>query len=65
MKISVGNMVAIPELKEIKEVFEIEDFGDDVVLYMTDGTAYGISQCKTINEVYDEEVNKLAAKWKI
>jgi len=65
MKISVGDMVVIPELKKIKEVFEIEDFGDDIVLYMTDGSGYGISQCKTVNQVFDEEVNKLATKWKV
>ena len=31
----------------------------------TDGNAYGIRECKTINETFDGEINKLLNKWKI
>ena len=64
-KISVGDSVVIPHTRQIKQVQEIEMFDDVIVLYMTDGTAHGIEQCQTVHQAYDQEINKLALKWKI
>ena len=62
---NVGDYVVIPESKEIKQILEIEVFDNDCVFYMTDGSAHGIGQCKTVSDEYNEQVNKLAEKWKI
>lgn len=61
----VGDNIVISKTKEIKEIQEIERFDDDVVIYTTDGDAYGIRECKTIHDTYKEEVSKLLNKWKI
>jgi uncharacterized protein YutD len=61
----VGQYVVIDSTKEIKTISEIERFDDDVVIYTNDGCAYGIRECRTIHEAYDNEVNKLLEKWKI
>jgi len=61
----VGGYIIIGETKQIKTVEEIERFDDDVVLYTTDGCAYGIRQCKTVEDAYEEEVMKIVNKYKI
>lgn len=60
----VGGYIVVPETKEIKTIQEIERFDDDVVIYTTDGHGYGIRQCKTVEEAYEDEVVKLAKKFK-
>ncbi len=61
----VGDMVVIPETKELKKIQEIERFKDDVVIYTTDGKAYGIRECKTVHHAYSHEINNLLNKWKV
>ena len=61
----VGDHVVIVGTKEIKVIQEIERHDKDVVIYSIDGNAYGIRECKTINETFDGEINKLLNKWKI
>ncbi len=61
----VGGSVVIPETKEIKEIKEIERFDEDVVIYTTDGNAYGIKDCRTVDDEFNKEIEKLLAKWKI
>jgi|SaaInl6LU_22_DNA_1037377.scaffolds.fasta_scaffold02500_3 hypothetical protein len=61
----VGDMVVIPETKELKKIQEIERFKDDVVIYTTDGNAYGIRECKTVHQAYSHEINNLLNKWKV
>ena len=62
---NVGDMVVIPETKEIKEIQEIERFENDVVIYTTDGNAYGIRECNTVHQAYSNEINNLLKKWKV
>jgi hypothetical protein len=52
-----NNIVIIRE-RTIKKVDEIERYGDDYVLYMTDKTSYGISQCQSIEETFRQEFHK-------
>jgi hypothetical protein len=61
----IGGYIVISETKEIKIIEEIERYSNDVVIYTTDGGAYGIRQCKTVEEAYDDEVNKLVNKFRI
>ena len=61
----VGGSVVIPETKEIKEIKEIERFEGDVVIYTTDGMAYGIRECRTVDDAFNEEIEKLLRKWKV
>lgn len=61
----VGDDVVITKTKEIKEILEIERFENDVVIYTTDGYAYGIRECSTVHDTFNEEVSKLLEKWKI
>jgi hypothetical protein len=44
--------VVVPHEKAIKEIQEIEQFDSDYVLYMSDSTSYGISQCQSIEKTY-------------
>lgn len=61
----VGGSVVIPKTKEIKEIKEIERFDGDVVIYTTDGMAYGIRECRTVDYAFNEEIEKLLRKWKV
>lgn len=61
----VGDQVIIPEIKEIKTISEIERFDGDIVIYTTDGKGYGIRECRTVHQAYQDEVNKLLSKWKV
>jgi|LakMenE18May11ns_1017448.scaffolds.fasta_scaffold5662201_1 hypothetical protein len=47
--------IVIPKDRIIKEVDEIEKYGDDYVLYMTDRTSYGISQCQSLEKTFELE----------
>ena len=47
--------VVIATERAIKEVTEIEKYDSDYVLYMTDKTSYGISQCQSIEETFRQE----------
>jgi hypothetical protein len=47
--------IVIPKDRIIKEVEEIEKYGDDYVLYMTDRTSYGISQCQSLEKTFELE----------
>lgn len=51
----VGDYVVIPGTKSIKVLQEIEKIGDDYVFYFTDGTSNGMSNCLTVNDVYEME----------
>lgn len=48
--------VVIPKERAIKEVDEIEQYDTDYVLYMTDKTSYGISQCQSVEETLKYEL---------
>jgi len=61
----VGEHIIIPKTKEIKIISEIERFDGDVVIYTTDGKGYGIRECRTLHQAYQDEVNKLLSKWKV
>lgn len=61
----VGDNIVISKTNEIKMIQEIERFDEDVVLYTTDGAAYGIRNCRTVYNAYEDEINKLLEKWKI
>jgi len=61
----VGGSVVIPSDKAIKIIQEIERFDDDVVIYTTDGNAYGIKECRTVDDEFNKEIEKLFNKWKI
>lgn len=61
----VGEHIVVTDTKEIKVIQEIERYSDDVVIYTTDGHGYGIRQCKTIHEAYDDEMMKLVNKYRI
>jgi hypothetical protein len=50
--------IVIPKDRIIKEVNEIERYGDDYVLYMTDRTSYGISQCQSLEKTFKLELEK-------
>jgi hypothetical protein len=52
-------MVVISKEKSIKEVLEIEKYDNDFVLYMTDGTSYGISQCESVEKTFNKENGKI------
>lgn len=54
---NVRNVVITKE-RTIKKVDEIERYDDDYVLYMTDKTSYGISQCQSIEETFRQEFHK-------
>lgn len=43
--------VCIKGTKTIKIVKEVETYKDDYVLYMSDGTSYGINQCESLEDV--------------
>jgi len=47
--------VVITKERTIKKVDEIEKYDTDYVLYMTDKTSYGISQCQSIEETFRQE----------
>lgn len=51
----ITKMVVIPKEKSLKEVIDIEKYDDDFVLYMTDGTSYGISQCESVESTFNKE----------
>jgi hypothetical protein len=52
-------IVVIPKEKSVKEVLEIEKYDNDFVLYMTDGTSYGISQCESFEKTFNERIIKV------
>lgn len=54
--------VVITKERTIKKVDEIERYDDDYVLYMTDKTSYGISQCQSIEETFRQEFHKVEKK---
>ena len=61
----VGDYIVVVETKEIKVIQEIERFDEDVVIYTTDGCGYGIRECNTVHNTFNQEINKLLDKWKI
>jgi len=61
----IGGYIVISETKEIKVIKEMERYPDDVVIYTTDGGGYGIRQCKTVEQAYDDEVMKIVKKYRI
>ena len=61
----VGGSVVIPSEKVIKIIQENERFDEDVVIYTTDGNAYGIKDCRTVDDEFNKEIEKLLSKWKI
>lgn len=50
--------IVIPKDRTVKEVEEIERYGDDYVLYMTDRTSYGISQCQSLEKTFELEKSR-------
>lgn len=46
--------VVVPHEKAIKEVEEVEEFEGHTVLYMSDGTSYGINQLSTLEDTLDQ-----------
>jgi hypothetical protein len=50
--------IVIPKDRTVKEVEEIERYGDDYVIYMTDRTSYGISQCQSLEKTVEIEEKK-------
>lgn len=53
----VGDFVVVPGTKSIKVIEEIEQFGEVYVFYFTDGTSNSMDNCKTVNQVYEMEVD--------
>lgn len=52
---NLSNLIVIPKDKTVKEVEDIEKYGNDYVLYMTDNTSYGISQCQSLEKTFEIE----------